>query len=605
MDLPVAAVLVGSGEAGVSLMDALHALLGAVADANERLGKVVTEGPAPAIETRIGRVDVIELYEDRAIEAVYALRALARAHELQGFEIADVLVTGRGGQRRVRLGPGPSWWHRLRVTAHEGGGWRFESLTRLARADATLHSAQRALIDALVDEATRSSRSAATPIGQTLFELLVPNEFKSLAPDGRKLALVVDREAAALPWELLQEDAAGHALPLSVASGMVRQLLALRRRDRVARAPSPSALVIGDPAVSDPRFPSLAGASAEATTVGALLRRHGFDVTVLTGTGASPLAVMSALHASPWRVLHLAAHGVFRFVAEAGGTPVTGLVFDRGTFLTPAEAAQMDHVPELVFVNCCHLGQTAGDAAPSPPFHRLAASLAVEFIEMGARAVVAAGWAVQDEAARTFATTFYDALLSGTPFGDAVALARRCTFERHPDVNTWGAFQCYGDPSFVLADTVRESPREPPVAPAEVTAFAMEVVRHAEHADVPAKQGLLADLRAVLASMPEAWWRVATLRGAVAEAFAGLDQFEVAAAHYDALLVADPADVPLAALEQLVALKLRWAASLGARGEDGGLASRLREEAGRLLDHLTAIGETETRRSLRAIRASG
>jgi hypothetical protein len=398
---------------------------------------------------------------------------------------------------------------------------------------------------------------------------------------------------------MLQDSTAGHTLPLAVASGMVRQLVVERRRERVTRAPRPSALVVGNPEIEDPRFPSMPGAAAEAAAVGTLLRRHGYDVAALTGGAASPLAVMSALHASPWRILHLAAHGVFRFAPGARGAPVTGLVLDHGTFLTPAEAAQMRHVPELVFVNCCHLGRTDAGTAPSPPFHRLAANLAVEFIEMGARAVVAAGWAVQDEAARTFATTFYDALLSGTPFGEAVALARRCTFERHPGANTWGAYQCYGDPSFSLADTKGEQPPEPPAAPIEVAAFAIEIARQAAQSGTPGKPGLLADLRAALSSMPQAWWHVPALRGAVAEALASLGEFEDAAGHYDALLVADPAQVPLSALEQLVALKLRWAASLGARGDDGGLALRLRGEAGRLLDHLTAIGDTATRRALR------
>jgi hypothetical protein len=449
--------------------------------------------------------------------------------------VTDVLVTGRGAQRRVRLGPGPSWWHRLRVTADGGGGWRFESLTRLARADATLHPSQRALIDTLVDAATLDSSPAATPLGQTLFELLIPNEFKCFAPDGRRLVLVVDREAAALPWEMLQEEAGDRTQPLSVASGMVRQLVVERRRERVARAPCRSALVIGDPEVGDPRFPPMAGAEAEAASVGTLLRRHGFDATILTGAAASPFAVMSALHASPWRILHLAAHGVFRFVPDAGGAPVTGLVLDRGTFVTPAEVAQLRHVPELVFVNCCHLGRTGGVAAPAPPFHRLAASLAVEFIEMGARAVVAAGWAVQDQAAGTFATSFYDALLSGTPFGDAVALARRRTFERHPGATTWGAYQCYGDPSFSLTEATGEEPREPAVSPVEVAALAADIARRARGAPAPARPGLLTELRAVLARLPEAWWTVPAVRAAAAEAFAALGQFEDAAAHYDAL----------------------------------------------------------------------
>ena len=42
---------------------------------------------------------------------------------------------------------------------------------------------------------------------------------------------------------------------------------------------------------------------------------------------------------------------------------VTGMVIGDGMFLTPHEIAQMRSVPELVFINCCHLGRIAG-AAP-------------------------------------------------------------------------------------------------------------------------------------------------------------------------------------------------------------------------------------------------
>ena len=67
---------------------------------------------------------------------------------------------------------------------------------------------------------------------------------------------------------------------------------------------------------------------------------------------------------------------------------------------------------------------------------------------MGVRAVIAAGWAVDDRAGQTFAASFYQAMLSGEAFGEAVRVAREDVWTRCPDVNTWGAYQCYGDPDF-------------------------------------------------------------------------------------------------------------------------------------------------------------
>jgi len=69
------------------------------------------------------------------------------------------------------------------------------------------------------------------------------------------------------------------------------------------------------------------------------------------------------------------------------------------------------------------------------------------------RAVVAAGWAVDDRAAETFASVLYDGILRGAAFGDAVRNARVRTNQDHPHTNTWAAYQCYGNPGYrLLAD---------------------------------------------------------------------------------------------------------------------------------------------------------
>ena len=111
----------------------------------------------------------------------------------------------------------------------------------------------------------------------------------------------------------------------------------------------------------------------------------------------------------------------------------------------------MRTVPELVFINCCHLAQSgaaAEGAAEARAFNApgFAAGVAEELIAMGVRCVVAAGWAVGDEAARVFALRFYERLLDGASFGLAVAEARRAT--KAEGGNTWGAYQCYGDPGW-------------------------------------------------------------------------------------------------------------------------------------------------------------
>jgi hypothetical protein len=75
------------------------------------------------------------------------------------------------------------------------------------------------------------------------------------------------------------------------------------------------------------------------------------------------------------------------------------------------------------------------------------------------RCVIAAGWAVEDKPAEIFATTFYDALLGGDRFIDAVAAARSAAWRSGAGGNTWSAYQCYGDPGWTWRRDVGDAQR--------------------------------------------------------------------------------------------------------------------------------------------------
>jgi tetratricopeptide (TPR) repeat protein len=71
-------------------------------------------------------------------------------------------------------------------------------------------------------------------------------------------------------------------------------------------------------------------------------------------------------------------------------------------------------------------------------------------IDNGVKAVVVAGWAVDDAAALAFAKKFYQCMFDGESFGEAVRKARENIYTTHGRKNTWGAYQCYGDPYYSL-----------------------------------------------------------------------------------------------------------------------------------------------------------
>ena len=63
--------------------------------------------------------------------------------------------------------------------------------------------------------------------------------------------------------------------------------------------------------------------------------------------------VVDALFERSWRIVHVAGHG--EPVSEKGDRG--GVVLSNDTFLGASEIKAMRVVPELVFVNCCHLAR--------------------------------------------------------------------------------------------------------------------------------------------------------------------------------------------------------------------------------------------------------
>lgn len=65
--------------------------------------------------------------------------------------------------------------------------------------------------------------------------------------------------------------------------------------------------------------------------------------------------------------------------------------------------------------------------------------------------------AVDDGAAEVFALSFHTHMLKGETFGQAVRAAHEEIWVRFPSINTWRAYQCYGDPGYVLSSDGSES----------------------------------------------------------------------------------------------------------------------------------------------------
>ena len=490
----------------------------------------------------------------------------------------------------MRCEESAAWWQRLEIVAEPqgvlrgadgGAALRFIAATDRARAEVTLAAGQLRLADAFIAQAVRSA-AANAEAAKTLFEMLLPNRLRELAPRQRDLVVLVDEASARFPWELLEDRWSHHGRPPAVSAGMVRQLKIASYRPQPAYATAPKALIVGNPDLDGwDLYPDLPGARDEANRLAQLLRDQAYQVLDCVDTTAD--VILNGLHKDAWRILHLAGHGEHEVLVPGGaarGCPacgqvppvteerVSGMVIGRNSFLTPGDVEQLRWVPELVFISCCHLGKT--QSSRSPRYNELAANLAVQFVRMGVKAVVAAGWAVDDRAGLAFAECFYDRLLAGAFFGEAVRAAREEVWQRFPDLNTWGAYQCYGDPAYRLRVVLSAgSPvtRLPYHAPDELIAdFAnlsqslrMEArdVDHDPQSLTALGERIESLINAIPASEREAWLKRADVAAAVGLAWGETRAYGPAVNWLEQALSAEIGDCPLRALEGYNGLRVR------------------------------------------------
>jgi pimeloyl-ACP methyl ester carboxylesterase len=452
----LAATLIGSGGPEISAGQAAQLVAKGVREANLALLELGGKWPL------VGRLQLIELYLDRATEALRALQTQAAESSGQ-FRVTERIQQGQGALRRpVDAGYRGTSYDLIRaLTEHKPGEEaliKYSLDTRRARTEVRSQQPQGRLVRELVKVSTRQAIEDRQ-IGPTLFRLLIPIDLEPYLGGSMEMLMELDAQTAGIPWELMDSPNGADSRPWAVRARMLRKLRVESFRARPDDAGTDAGvLIIGEPKCDDPRYPRLPGARREANAV---LKRFSTSGAIAAGrlqsliasedprtTGPSFDQVTKVMQAGRWRVVHVCGHGDEPVDSDKPGEsrPSRGVVLSNNTFIGPAEIRVLQPVPELVFVNCCHLGASTAQSVLNRP--QFAANVAHALIEIGVRCVVAAGWAVDDAVAEVFADTFYDRLLDGHRFMDAVALARE---EAHSmGGNTWAAYQCYGDPNWTL-----------------------------------------------------------------------------------------------------------------------------------------------------------
>ncbi|MBF8753630.1 DUF7379 domain-containing protein [Pseudomonas guariconensis] len=466
----IATALIGSGGAGMSPGQSAGLIAQGVRNANIKLRQKAWP--------TVSHLHLIELYLDRATDAWGAVQALGASRPME-FQVTPLIKRGTGWLRRPLEGGYRSTRYDLisvvaQVDENQLPMIAYTLDSQRARAPVRGQSTQVALLHQLIS-ASSNQPSAASTIGQTLFKLLVPLEMDTYLSGTTEMQIELDAFTAAIPWELLNtgrdpdRSMPEAQIPWAIRSKLLRKLRTENYREQVVDATANAyVLIIGEPATDPNRYPRLPGARAEARSIARLMegalpeRVHALIAEDTDAFNVDALAVTSALLSHDWRIVHIAGHGEPPEYegGQLGAAPrrvrnPRGIVLSNGIYLGPREMQSMRIVPELVFINCCYQGMI-DPARLLDGTHlrydrtRFAATVAEELIAIGVRCVVVAGWAVDDGPACVFATQLYSHLLNGYRFMDAVALARRDTWNSAPQSNTWAAFQCYGDPDWVL-----------------------------------------------------------------------------------------------------------------------------------------------------------
>jgi tetratricopeptide (TPR) repeat protein len=577
-ELAVSTLLIGAGGMGLSVGNSVEAILSGVLQANKNF----SQADGALQHVRISEIQFVELYKDQAILATRALRTYSNKPE---FVVDPFLRTLRGGFQRLAWEQPPGWWSRMHVRAGRDNSLVFTLPTDRGTVEESQLGVQKRNIDALITKAVEDPKWNQN-LATSMFELMIPNRLKGAFRDLNNILLVLDPEAAHYPWELLYDRRAGQDKPLVIQFGMIRQFSTASFQERVMDVKNKNVLVVGNPANTG--FTDLPGAEQEASLVEAKFKEFEYQVVPEIHTGSN--AIMNSLFANDYRVLHLAGHGIYRYpiTLSDGDQPqlYTGMVLGDNVFLTANEIRNKMDIPELVFINCCHLGTLDAPAGPGGhEFNKLAASLSQELIEMGVKAVIAAGWAVDDAAALTFADVFYDHLLKGATFGDAVQEARIETYKLYRDrTNTWAAYQCYGDPAYRLG-VMKGGGLRAADKFVDVDEAVLEIRRLSGLAKTTAAEGI-ASLREALLTLQKRiekdspdWLANSILQEALGDAFSEVFLFDMAIENYRLALENDKYGASIKSVEQLANLRIRMAVQAVEKDAESYEASRAEIQA--------------------------
>ena len=249
---------------------------------------------------------------------------------------------------------------------------------------------------------------------------------------GDELVIVPDGSLCLAPWAALSEDIRIRTVP-SLTS---LKLIASSPKDFHRNS---GALLVGDPCVQKVPIPlsPLPYAKKEVETIGGILK-----TSPLTGKEATKAEVLKRM--TSVGLVHIAAHGRKETgeIALAPNPGWTSEFPEEKDFMLNMLDVQAVHLrASLVVLSCCHSGR--GEVLQSEGV----VGLARAFLCAGARSVLVALWAIDDEATLEFMKSFYQQLRVGNSTSLALHQAMKSLrdSEKFSSMRHWAPFVLIGD----------------------------------------------------------------------------------------------------------------------------------------------------------------
>ena len=260
--------------------------------------------------------------------------------------------------------------------------------------------------------------------------------------DKPEIIILPDRHLYKVPFAVL-EDESGKCLSESYRIRIVPSLTTLKL---IQNCPADyhsqsGVLIVGNPKVGDVLYKGilqhvsrLPFTNNEAEMIGKL-----FGTQPLLGKQATKQAVLQNIHSVS--LIHFACHGnAERGEIVLAPPPLTDRTPQEEDYLlTMQNISKVKLRAKLVVLSCCHSakGQISAEGV---------VGIARAFLGSGARSVLAALWAIEDEATEQFMSRFYESLVRGKSASESLQQAMKWMRENgFSKMSQWAPFMLIGD----------------------------------------------------------------------------------------------------------------------------------------------------------------